>query len=197
MTKQEFEDWKDENRGDFGALISLANDEGFEELFNDLISTDDVDDFVRDRLDNGSWQGVAYCISDIIESMSDSYYEIDGYGNLTTCSSWDSYADELENEMDFDEIICDCCGEYSDCVQDYYEWYGEKQGEEYGIDEDKKVYTEDLFEKGLKFLQKSSVWSSFEDYCEDCFDNLVEIIKEWDGTDEGVEKLDDDYENED
>ena len=55
----------------------------------------------------------------------------------------------------------------------------------------------ELFQKGLEFLQKSSVWSSFEDYCEDCFDNLVEIIKEWDGTDEGVEKLDDDYEKED
>ena len=122
MTKTEWEDWKANNRNDFSALKNLADDEGCDEIFNDLISSDDVDDFVRNRLESGGWQGVAHCISDIINDMCDSYYEVDGYGNLTTCDSWDSYAEELEREMDFDELICDECGESAYSIYGLEEW---------------------------------------------------------------------------
>ena len=122
MTREQWEDWKANNRNDFGALINLANEEGHEELFEDLLSTDQVDDFVRNRLDSCGWQGVAHCISDIINDMCDSYYEVDGYGNLTTCSSWDSYADDLESEMGFDELVCDECNEKVETIHYPEDW---------------------------------------------------------------------------
>ena len=183
MTKQGFEDWKSENRNDFHALINLANDEGCEELFNDLISTDDVDDFVRERLDNSGWQGVACCISDIVDNMSDDFYEIDGYGNLTTCSDWDSYADDLENEINFDELTCDECGESADAVYGLEEWCEELD------------LSEDFSDKLVKFVQGSTNWSLYCDYCEDCFNKVKAIIEKWDGemdSDEFEESLEND-----
>ena len=169
MTEREFEDWKSENRNDFHALINLANDEGCEELFNDLISTDDVDDFVRERLDNGGWQGVACCISDIVDNMSDDFYEIDGYGNLTTCSDWDSYADDLENELVFDQIDCDRGCENVEETK-YAEDWAEEQGK-----------GDDFIEKLKNFLSESTEWSEYDEICEDCFDELAEKVDSWDG----------------
>lgn len=169
MTKEEFEDWKANNRNDFSALINLANDEGCYGLFDDLISTDDVDDFVRDRLDSCGWQGVACCISDIINCMNDDYYEIDGYQNLTTCDSWDSYAEELENEMDFDELICDECGESADAVYGLEEWCEELD------------LSDDFREKLVKFVKGSTNWNLYFDYCEVCFNKVKSLVEKWDG----------------
>jgi len=103
MTKAEFEEWKENHRNDFPALMNLADEERHYEVFEDIISSDEVDDFVRSRLESGGWQGVAACISDIIDYMYEDYYEIDGYGNLKTCDRWDYYADLLEDEMEFDD----------------------------------------------------------------------------------------------
>lgn len=193
MTKTEWEDWRNENYRDFGALKNLANDIGEYEMFNNLISTDEVDDFVRSRLESGGWEGVANCISDIIDHMGDGYYEIDGYENLTTCDSWDSYADELENRMTFDVETCDRCGEEFETVHDFYDWFYDKKEEESEVEEEKKIYTDALYEKGRKFLELSTVWDSYEDYCENCFNALIELVKKWDGTDKNVEVLDNGY----
>ena len=169
MTKIEFEDWKANNRNDFVALKNLASDEGHEGLFDDLISSDEVDDFVRNRLESCGWQGVAHCISDIIDHMGDSYFEVDGYGNLTTCDSWDSYADELESEMDFDELTCDECGESADAVYGLEEWCEELD------------LSDDFREKLVKFLRVSSNWSRYYDYCESCFGKVKKLVDKWDG----------------
>lgn len=169
MTKEEFKDWKANNRNDYGALKDLANDEGHYELFDDLISTDDVDDFVRNRLESCGWQGVAHCISDIINDMCDSYYEIDGYGNLTTCDSWDSYAEELEKELDFDELICDECGESADAVYGLEEWCEELD------------LSDDFREKLVKFVHGNTNWTLYFDYCEVCFNKVKNLVEKWDG----------------
>ena len=187
MTKTEWEDWKANNRGDFGALIDLANDEGEEDLFNDIISSDDVDDFVRDRLDSSGWQGVACCISDIINCMNDDYYEVDGYGNLTTCSSWDSYADDLESNLDFDELTCDECGESVDAVYGLEEWCEELD------------LSDDFRDKLVKFVKGSTNWSLYLDYCEDCFNKVKAIVEKWDGemdSDEFEDSLEEDSDEE-
>lgn len=169
MTKTEWEDWKSENYGDYSALKNLACDEGFDDLFSDLISTDDVDDFVRSRLESGGWQGVACCISDIVNYMSDDYYEIDGYGNLTTCDSWDIYADDLENQMDFDDLICDECNESVDAIYGLEEWCEELD------------LSDDFNEKLVKFVKGSENWSLYYDYCENCFNKVKELVEKWDG----------------
>lgn len=169
MTKEEFEDWKSNNRNDFSALKNLANDEGCYGLFDDLISTDDVDDFVRNRLESCGWQGVAHCISDIIDHMSDDYYVIDGYQNLTTCDSWDSYADELEEELDFDELICDECGESAFSVYGLEEWCEELD------------LSDDFREKLVNFVKGSTNWSLYSDYCEVCFGKVKKLVEQWDG----------------
>lgn len=162
MTKEEFEDWKDENRGDFYALRELAEDNGNYDLFDDLISTDDVDDFVRERLDNSGWQGVACCISDIIECMNEEFYEIDGYGNLTMASDWDSYADDLEDSLDLedddDRLICDICEEHADTVMGIEEWIDEEN-----IDDD-----DDRLSNVIRIVDNDSN----RDYCEDCWEEL-------------------------
>lgn len=169
MTKTEWEDWKSQNRNDFSALKSLADDEGHDDLFNDLISSDEVDDFVRDRLESCGWQGVACCISGIINDMNEEYYEVDGYGNLRTCGSWDSYADDLESEMDFDELTCDECGESADAIYGLEEWCGELD------------LSDDFREKLVKFVKGCSNWSLFYDYCEDCFGKVKELVDKRDG----------------
>lgn len=169
MTREEWEDWKSKNRNDFGALIDLANDEGEYELFNDLISSDGVDDFVKERLESGGWQGVAHCISDIINNMSDSYYEIDGYSNLTTCDSWDSYADELESRLDLENPTCDGCDEEVEKVNGLEEWC---------IDLD---LSDEIRNKIVKFVHDSTNWSLCFDYCEVCFGKLKAIVEKWDG----------------
>ena len=165
MTKNEFEEWKDNNRNDFAALINFANDNGCEECVDDIISADMVDDFVRERMDNGGWQGVACCISDIINNMNDDFYRVDGYANLTTLDDWDMYADEIERNMDFDEIRCDECGEPADCVQGTSDWLDDDDlVKELGItDEEKDKLLED---------------DDYNDRCIDCFKKLVAEMRE-------------------
>lgn len=169
MTKEEWEDWKANNRNDFSALVNLANDEGHDEIFNDLISSDEVDDFVRNRLESCGWGGVADCISDIINNKGDSYFVVDGYQNLTTCDSWDSYAEELENEMDFDGLICDECGESADAVYGLEEWCEELD------------LSDDFREKLVKFVTGSTNWNLYYDYCESCFGKVKKLVDKWDG----------------
>ena len=161
MTRKEFEEWKDNNRNDYSALINFANDNGCEDVVSDIISNDMVDDFVRERLDNGGWQSVACCISDIINCMNDDYYTIDGYANLREVDDWDMYADDIESNMDFDEICCDDCGEPADCVQGTSDWLDDDEVvNELGItDEEKNKLLED---------------DDYLDRCIDCFKKFVE-----------------------
>lgn len=165
MTKAEFKEWKDHNYGDFGALIDIANDNDCEDCVSDIISADMVDDFVRERMNNGGWQGVACCISGIIDDMNDDYYRIDGYGNLTTLNDWDCYADDIESNMDFDEIRCDDCGEPADCVQSTSDWLEDDElVDELGITDDEK---DELLDN-----------ADYYDRCIDCFKKLVEDLRE-------------------
>jgi hypothetical protein len=95
-------------------MKDIASDYGKDELVDEFIPNDDMmDDFVKARMESSGWQGVACCISDIVNCMSDDYYEIDGYGNLKEvtqgsleCTLSDlerNLSDELEMEEDEEE----------------------------------------------------------------------------------------------
>ena len=162
MQHKEFEEWKALNHGDFGALLNFAYENNCEESVNDIISTDDVDDFVKAILENTSWQGAACCLFGIINNLGDDYYRIDGYGNLETLRDWDMYADDIESNLEFDEITCDLCGEYSEAAYSISEWIDELEDELKLTEKEKNT-----------LLSKES----FSDICEDCFRNMVEGIR--------------------
>lgn len=163
MTKAEWEEWKDDNRGDISALKNFASDEDIYCL-DDVIGSDYVDDFVRERLDNGGWQGVACCISDIINCMNDDWYEIDGYGNLTPCSDWDTLAGYVEDELEFDSPTCDNCGE-------------EYEEEELKSLDDWIADMKDDFIITDKEIEKLNVYS-LGDICVNCFKETLEEVRE-------------------
>lgn len=64
-----------------GELIDLAYEYELDYLVEDIISTEDIDYFIGERLKSSGWQGVACCLAKI-NYLNDDYYEIDGYGNL-------------------------------------------------------------------------------------------------------------------
>lgn len=130
MTRKEYQEWKDENRGDYSALINLANDNGCESAVDDLISSDELDERVKYEAESG-WQRVACFLSDIVNNMSYDYYKIDGYGNADVPDDWDVYADEVERQMEFDEYCCDVCGEDTDTLYSIEEWIDEEEEESF------------------------------------------------------------------
>ena len=87
-----------------GELIGLAYEYGLDYLVEDIISTDDIDYFIEERLKNGGWQGVACCLAKI-NYMGDDYYEIDGYGNLKEFTFDDAkkLLDYIEEEINNQE----------------------------------------------------------------------------------------------
>ena len=130
MTRKEFEDWKEENRGDYSALVNLANDNGAEEAVDELISSDELDERVKTEAESG-WERVAHFLSSIVNNMSYSWYRIDGYGNADLPDDWDTYADEVERQMEFDEYCCDVCGEDTDTLYSIEEWISEEEEENF------------------------------------------------------------------
>ena len=80
-----------------GELIDLACEYGLDYLVEDIISTEDIDYFIEERLKNGGWQGVACCLAKI-NYINDDYYEIDGYGNLKEFTF-----DDAKNLLDYIE----------------------------------------------------------------------------------------------
>lgn len=164
MTKAEWEDWKDENRGDICTLKNFATKNDICCL-DDIISSYDVDYIVRERLKNGGWQGVACCIYNIINNLNDDWYEIDGYENLTTCTDWDTYARYVEDEMVFDPPTCDRCG-------DEYEEDDLKLVNDWIVDlKDNLLITDKEIER-LKGCSLGKI-------CESCFkETLTEVRKE-------------------
>ena len=97
-------------------MKDIESEYGVDTGMNSFISNEDtdVDDFVKRRLESGGWQGVACCISDIVHSLSDSYYHIDGYENLELITSEmvegylsdlkKNLSDELEMEEEDEEL---------------------------------------------------------------------------------------------
>ena len=81
-------------------LIDIACEHGLDYLVENIIATEDIDYFIRARLESSGWQGVACCLAKI-DYMNDSYYEIDGYGNLKEFTFTDakSLLDYIEEEI--------------------------------------------------------------------------------------------------
>ena len=68
MTKTEWEDWKANNRNDFSALKSLADDEGHDDLFNDLISAQLFPK--SEQVDLNEDKGVVKAVKNLLAKMS-------------------------------------------------------------------------------------------------------------------------------
>ena len=87
-----------------GELIDLAYEYELDYLVEDIISTEDIDYFIRKRLESGGWQGVACCLAKI-NYLNDDYYEIDGYGNLKefTFNDAKKLLDYIEEEINDQE----------------------------------------------------------------------------------------------
>jgi hypothetical protein len=85
------------------AMKDIESEYGINTGMDSFISNEDtdVDDFVERRMESGGWQGVACCISDIVNSLSDSYYHIDGYENLelVTSERVEAYLSDLKREL--------------------------------------------------------------------------------------------------
>ena len=87
-----------------GELINLACEYGLDYLVEDIISTEDIDYFIGERLKSSGWQGVACCLAKI-NYINDDYYEIDGYGNLKEITFNDAkkLLDYIEEEINDQE----------------------------------------------------------------------------------------------
>ena len=85
-------------------LFSLCDETGNNWLMEDIIYTDDINDFIKNRLDNGDWQGVACCLANV-NYLNDEYYLINGYGNLEeiTIDYLNGLLSDFLNDFDFSE----------------------------------------------------------------------------------------------
>ena len=158
MTKSEWIDWKNENRGDYGALVNFARDHGADAAVDELISDSELDERVKSEAESG-WQRVACFLCDIINNMNEEYYRIDAYENAGLPEDWDIYADNVEESLDFDEYCCDVCGEDTDTLYDIDEWISEEEAsDELNLtDEERKVIVE---------------YDDFYDRCPNCWAKL-------------------------
>lgn len=102
MTRTEWNEWRDNNEGDYAALYDLCkyNDLDFCDKF---VYADEVDDMVETELKRGGYPRVICFLYNIKDCMSDDIYKINGYGNLDVLDSWNDYADDIENALEFDE----------------------------------------------------------------------------------------------
>lgn len=143
MTKSEWIDWKDENRGDYGALINFAHDNDIYDCVDELISSDELDERVKSEAESG-WQRVANFLETAVRYMNEDYYKISVYGNVELPDDWDSYAEEVENQLEFDEYCCDVCGEDTDTLYGIDEWISEEEAsDELNLtDEERSVIVE-------------------------------------------------------
>lgn len=133
MTKSDWEQWKEEHKGNYGALVDFAHDNGIYEAVDELISSDELDERVKAEAEKG-WQRVACFLETAVRFMNEDYYKISAYQNVELAEPWDYYADEVESQLNFDEYVCDVCGEDTDTLYSIGEWIDE-EGEENFSDE--------------------------------------------------------------
>ncbi|WP_144460394.1 antirestriction protein ArdA [Siminovitchia fortis] len=81
---------------DMGDVISFAQETEKEEYVEDIIYTEDLDEYVQYRLEQGGWQGVKFMLKDI-NYINDDYYRINGYGNIEEVPQ--NYHEELVQEI--------------------------------------------------------------------------------------------------
>lgn len=99
MTKAEFNN----DINDWADLINFCRDQDLD-YCNDIISNDDMDEYVRNELESSDWQRVFFFLRDISDYRAD-YFRIDGYGNAENLDSSDfaSYKSDVAEYADFDE----------------------------------------------------------------------------------------------
>lgn len=158
MTKIDWKQWKEEHNGNYGDLIDFAHDNGIYDPVDELISSDELDERVKAEAENG-WQRVACFLETAVQYMNEDYYKISAYGNVELPESWDYYADEVESQLDFDEYICDVCGEDTDTLYSIEEWIEE---EEEG----------NLSDELLELIRKAD---DNYDRCPKCWEKLKEL----------------------
>lgn len=84
-------------------LMDLAqdNDIDYTEVFEDLITIDEVEYYAMQEMKNGGIHRIKHYLGQIIDTaMDDEYYKIDGYGNIKEVELSDiEYYLELIEEM--------------------------------------------------------------------------------------------------
>ena len=74
--------------------------------------------------------------------------------------------EKVKNEYNyFDDFVCDECGKSVDAVYGVEEWC-----EELGL-------SDEFRQKLIKFVRRSSGWTLYEDYCEECFNELKAVVE--------------------
>ena len=157
MTKSDWEQWKEEHKGNYGDLVDFAHDNGIYECVDELISSDELDERVKAEAEKG-WQRVACFLETAVRFMNEDYYKISAYQNVELPEPWDFYADEVEGQLDFDEYICDVCGEDTDTLYSIEEWIKE---------EEEETFSDEL----LELLRKTD---DNYDRCPKCWEKLKE-----------------------
>ena len=81
-------------------LFSLCDETGNNWLMEDIIYTDDINDFINEK----DWQSIACCLAKI-NYLNDEYYLINGYGNLEeiTIDYLNGLLSDFLNDFDFSE----------------------------------------------------------------------------------------------
>lgn len=64
-----------------GELYNITEEYGLEWMMDNVISEETIDYLIQDRMEVGGWQSVA-CLLAKVEYLQDSYYMLDGYGNI-------------------------------------------------------------------------------------------------------------------
>ena len=161
MTRKEWKEWKEKNYDDFDALVNLNYDLRLG-ITDNFVSSDEVDRLVMERTKCSGWRSTLEMLDKIKNRPNDKYFELDSSECLCPCESWESYADAFENEIDFDEIVCDGCGRNANGDEDFMlpkEWC-----KELGFSKEKTKAVN-------KYCKENFV--EFTTFCKDCFDKFV------------------------
>ena len=62
-------------------MFDIAYEYEIEEIMSDIVGEEEIGYLIEDRMNIGGWQSVT-CLLANIEYLNDSYYMLDGYGNL-------------------------------------------------------------------------------------------------------------------
>ena len=81
------------------SLFEIAYEHDLEYIVENIISAEDIDDFIQARLESSGWQGVVCCLEKV-KYVEDEYYLVNGYGNLEeiTLDYLRCLVDDLEKE---------------------------------------------------------------------------------------------------
>ena len=86
-------------------LMDLAedNDIDYTEVFTDLITLDEVEEYALQEMKNGGIHRIKHYLGQIIDTaMDDEYYVVDGYGNIreVELSDIENYLEILEEMIE-------------------------------------------------------------------------------------------------